>query len=114
MTGDLALSDDGTSFVYISGAEQVVQDIKIRAQIFKGSWRYDLNEGVPYFQEILAFGATLGLVRKRFYDLVASTPGVQSVQSIRVFFQRPEIFVEFTCSVDGRAVTGVLDFRTVS
>ena len=113
VAGDLALSDNGRDFVIVEQAEKVRQNLKVRAQIFKGSWRYDRTLGVPYFQDILAVGSTFGLVRRRFYDLVAQTDGVLSVQDLTVRFDgdASTVFVEYTCVVDtGEVIRDVLDF----
>lgn len=113
--GDLALTADGRDLAFVSGAQKVVQNIKVRASIFKGSWRYDRSKGVPYFQEILAFGAGIELVRRRFYELLIETDGVLSVTSLVVTFDHKSatIYVAFTCSTDDGVAEGVLDFVAV-
>lgn len=115
--GDLELTDDGRDLVFVSGAQQVIQSIKARAQIYKGSWRYDLTKGVPYFQEILVGGPEVELVRRRFYDLIAETPGVVTVKSlvIRLDGASQTVFVDFAAVItDGSVATGSLDFVTAT
>lgn len=110
--GDLELSADGSDFVLVTGGDQVLQAITNRAQIFKGSWTYDRSLGVPYFQDILASGASIELVRRRFYELVAETPGVSSVLKVTLRFDHNNatIFVDFSCVADGQNINGSLDF----
>lgn len=111
--GDLKLTADGRDIVMIDGAQKVVQSIRTRAQIFKGSWRYDLNLGVPYFQDILIGGPKTELVRRRFYELIAGTPGVISVQKVDILFgaKNQTVYVSFACTAaDGTALTAKLDF----
>lgn len=114
--GDLALSADGRTLLFTTTEPQrVAQSIRTRAQIFKGSWRYDLNVGVPYFQEILVAGAGLDQVRRRFYDLFAETVGVVAVLKCDVVFDSAAetVRVEFQVSTRAGVVTDVLDFAAV-
>ncbi len=115
--GDLALTPDGRDLQLISGAAKVAQSIRVRAQIFKGSWRYDRQVGMPYFQDILVFGASVELVRRRFQELISKTDGVLSVQSLAVRFDRTNetILVEFTALSDtGDVIRDVLDFQAAA
>lgn len=115
--GDVALTEDGRDLQLISGAARVAQSIRVRAQIFKGSWRYDRQVGVPYFQDILVFGASVELVRRRFQELISTTPGVLSIQTLSVRFDRTDatIYVEFTAVADtGEVIRDVLDFKAAA
>lgn len=115
--GDVALTADGRDLQLISGAAKVVQSIRVRAQIFKGSWRYDRQIGMPYFQDILVFGASAELVRRRFQELIINTDGVLSIQSLNIRFDRTvgTIFVEFVCVADtGEVIRDVLDFQAAA
>lgn len=110
--GDLELNADGSDFVLVTGGQQVVQAITNRAQIFKGSWTYDRSLGVPYFQDVLASGASIELVRRRFYELVAETPGISSVVSVTLRFDHANetIYVDFSAVAEGQIISGSLDF----
>ncbi|MES2384541.1 MAG: hypothetical protein V4593_08325 [Pseudomonadota bacterium] len=115
--GDVALTADGRDLQLVSGAAKVAQSIKTRAQVFKGSWRYDRTLGVPYFQDILATGASVELVRRRFQELISSTDGVLSIQSLTVTFDRTRatVLVNFTAVSDtGEVIRDVLDFQAAS
>jgi hypothetical protein len=114
--GDLDLTEDGRDFVLVSGASKVLQSIKTRAQIYKGSWRYDRSKGVPYFQEILVAGVGVELVRRRFHELLIGTDGVTGVRSLEVAFDPTSatINVSFVVSCDEGLVNGALDFEAVS
>jgi hypothetical protein len=112
--GDAALTADGRDLELVSGPAKIVQNIKVRAGIFKGSWRYDRQLGVPYFDEILVFGATAELVRRRFQQLIAQTDGVLSVTSLTVRFDQPSetIFVTFSAISDtSEVIRDVLSFQ---
>lgn len=115
--GDLQLTPDGRDLQLISGAAKVAQSIRVRAQIFKGSWRYDRQLGVPYFQDILVFGASVELVRRRFHELISGTDGVLSVQKLAIKLDRTNetILVEFEVLADtGEVIRDVLDFKAAA
>jgi hypothetical protein len=115
--GDLQLTPDGRDLQLVSGAAKVAQSIRVRAQIFKGSWRYDRQLGMPYFQDILVFGSSVELVRRRFHEMISSTDGVLSIQSLTIRFDRTSqtIFVEFSCVTDtSEILRDVLDFKAAS
>lgn len=114
MPGDAALSEDGRDLELVSGPAKIAQNIKVRAGIFKGSWRYDRQLGMPYFDEILVFGATAELVRRRFQQLIAGTDGVLSVTTLTVRFDQASqtIFVTFSAISDtGEVIRDVLSFK---
>lgn len=115
--GDVALTDDGRDLQLISGAAKVAQSIRMRAGIFKGSWRYDRQVGVPYFQDILVSGANVELVRRRFHELISQTDGVLSIQSLTVEFDRSTatINVAFEVITDtSEVIRDVLDFQAAA
>lgn len=112
VAGDLQLTSDGRDLLMLDGNAKVLQSIRTRASIFKGSWRYDLNRGVPYLEEILLFGAGVELIRRRFHELILGTDGVTSVTRLDVRLGRAtqQIFVDFACNAAGEQVEGTLDF----
>jgi hypothetical protein len=115
--GDLELTADGRDLVLLSGAAKVAQSIRVGAQIFKGSWRYDRSAGIPYFQEILVAGPQLELVRRRFHEFLTRTPGVAAVTSLTLRHDRASatIYVDFHVVVEtGEILTDTLDFVAVS
>ena len=115
--GDLALTADGRDLQLVSGAAKIAQSIRVRAQIFKGSWRYDRQVGMPYFQDILVFGASTQLVRRRFQERIINTDGVLSIQSLTIRFDRTDgvIYVEFACVADtGEVIRDVPDFQAAA
>lgn len=110
VVGDLELTEDGRDIVFVAGAAKVLQNIRIRAQVFKGSWRYDLNAGMPYFQEILVAGANMALVRQRFYEMLIDTDGVTGVQNLTVHVSGETLLVNFTVTALNEKVSGSLAF----
>jgi hypothetical protein len=116
IAGDLQLTDDGTQLVFTSGLGKIAQSIRTRASIFLGSWRYDRSLGVPYFQEILVSGASVELVRRRFYDLIIGTDGVTGVTKLDVAFDQTSatVVVSFACVTTFGTLVDSLDFSAVA
>jgi hypothetical protein len=111
--GDLELTEDGTDIVLFHGAARVKQSIQVGAQIFRGSWRYDRQKGVPYFEDILVAGPELERVRRRFHELLTSTPGVATVTRVDLRLDRSEgtMYVDFAAVVEtGEVLADSLEF----
>jgi hypothetical protein len=116
IVGDLELTVDYRDIALSAGPGKVLQSIQTRALIFKGSWRYDRNLGVPYFQEILLTGTPEELVRRRFHELIAETDGVTAVQFVRLRFdtESATMYVDFSCTAENETVSGTLDFAVAA
>jgi hypothetical protein len=117
VSGDIALTADGRDLQLVTGGNKIRQSIRIRCLIFKGSWRYDRNIGMPYFEDILVFGASAELIRRRFYDLLIQTDGVLSVQSLTLRFDQTlgTIFVDFAVLADtSEILRDTLDFQVTT
>lgn len=116
--GDLELTEDGRDLVLVDGLEKVRQNIRARAGIFKSSWRYDRTKGMTYFEEILVAGASVELIRRRFYDMLIQTPGVLSVRKLTIRIdhspQGATLYVDFACSVDAGTLIDTLDFTAAA
>jgi hypothetical protein len=109
--GDIALTADGSDLLLVEGAAAVRQRIKLALSTFKGSWRYDLNEGVPYFQEILVFGANVELVRQRYYEELLKVPGVLGVTRLTIQFDSAAqtIYVTFEVQSENGTIADTID-----
>jgi hypothetical protein len=92
----------------------VLQNLKTRFGIFKGSWRYDRNAGIPYFDDILVHSPRLEVVRRYFYDTIMGTPGVSSVLKLDLRIDRTTgtLYVDFACSASGDIIADSFDFVT--
>lgn len=91
---DLLLDDDGDlvveggDLVLSSGLPGAAQGIRIRVLTFRGEWFLDLDDGVPYFQEILGHKFEETRAREAFREAIAAAPGVVEVPSITLDFNR--------------------------
>ncbi len=95
-SGELDLTNGKASLV--NGADQVVQKLGIKLQIFTGSWFMDLTLGIPYFEQVLRKGVNEGDILQIFNDALRNTRGVASVDELTLTFQTSAR----TLSVDGR------------
>ena len=89
---DLLLDDDD-ELVIANGDWQLAADepairqgIKVRLRFFEGEWYLDLEEGVPYFQEVLVKNPSLVAVREVFRQALAAAPGVREVLTLNVSY----------------------------
>lgn len=87
-TGDLVLTDDRRSFEMVTGLALLRQRIHTSAQIFRGQFRYDLDTGLPYFEQILIHGPNENVIAEIFRRWLLSFAGVERVKTITVTLER--------------------------
>lgn len=109
---DLLLDSDGDLVIdsdvhFSTGVNAVAQGIRIRLQNFKGEWFLDLDDGVPYYQDILGQKYDQNKVRDAFRDAILATPGVEELLKLEVSFdgQTRTLSVEW----EVRAATGTIE-----
>lgn len=71
------------------------QDAASQIRLFEGELIYDVNQGIPYWQEILGYMPPTQLIMARFEEAALLVPGVT------------QAIVNIT-SVKGRTVTGTV------
>lgn len=92
-TGDLVVTSD---LQWAVGLPAIAQGIRIALQLFRGEWFLDLDEGVPYLERegVSADDALLGAKFNHgravaaFRDAIRRAPGVNSIVSLNVTFDR--------------------------
>jgi len=88
---DLALDEFG-NLVFWEGEEtlanEVAQSIRNRLLMYRGEWFYDLDEGIPYFEEVLRKAPDFSLIDQIFRQAISETPGVQTVTRLRFRLDR--------------------------
>ena|ERR1017187_10157225 len=72
--------------VFVDGADYIRQSWACRLAFFQGEYKYDINFGMPYFQQILIKGFNANIVRGAFNNMTLGTPGVSSVKSLTLNF----------------------------
>lgn len=85
LTHDLALDETG-DVLLLDGIEAIAQQIRIRLLFVRGEWFLDRREGTPYVGEIWGEPADTNQLAAIFRQVVATTPGVLSVERLTVTF----------------------------
>lgn len=116
--GDIVIVDG--DFVFTSGLEAVVQDIKIGLRTIRGEWFLDLEEGVPYYEgeTVPASEALLGELfdepkaLSAFRATILARAAVSDILSLGVAFEGAtrEMTVEFRV----RTIFGDSDLERVA
>lgn len=88
---DLELDDDhelvvGSDLSFTRGLPAVTQGIKIRTLMFKGEWPLNLDEGVPYFQDVLGRRFNAIAARAAFRPALRLAPGVKRIEELDATF----------------------------
>jgi len=107
--GDIDVTDYTSPRLFVEGEElqAIAQHLTIRLRMFRGEWFLDVNQGVPYFQDILGkkgIGNVASILLKR---VVEQTPGVVRVEDLNVDFNDRMLTVSFRAVCDA----GLLNFR---
>jgi len=84
---DLLLVNDDIVFVsgqlqFSSGTQAVAQGIDQRMRSFKGEWFLDIDNGVPYYEDILGQKFSEVKVRSIYRDILENSPGVAKVLTL--------------------------------
>ena len=103
---DLALDENG-AFIFIDGPQLIRQRIASRFKFFLGEWFLDIRQGVPYYRDVLIKNPNLAVVRSIFRNIIISTPGVLSLDSFTMDFNRSTytLTYDFQATVTGGTVT---------
>lgn len=95
----------------VADGASVVQAIRVALQRFKGEWFLNVEDGMPYFEDILVKNPNLGQVHRRFVDHIESVAGVDRVETLTLNLnsETRELFVTFEALLDlGELVTDTL------
>ena len=86
--------------------EAIRQSITIRLRFFRGEWFLDETAGLPYFQEILIKNPQVPALQSVFRAELLKVPGVSSVESLSLVFDKPgrELAVTFRVMTDTGAI----------
>jgi hypothetical protein len=101
IAGDLELSPEG-DFVWLTPDNtdylpaRVAQSLRARLSFPKGTWFLDGAEGVPYLQTLLGIkGVPDSTWRAVFTRVLLDTPGIATVDSLKVVRSGREISLDF-------------------
>lgn len=85
--GDLDLSHGDLRMT--TGIEAVAQGIQVRLLAFRGEWFADLDDGVPYYEDLLGQKFNEAVARDAFRSAIAAAPGVLQVLTLSLSFHGP-------------------------
>lgn len=71
-----------------TGLDAIAQHVKVRLLFFRGEWELNLDEGVPYWDEILVVGPDLRAIEATLRQVVLGTPGITSITSFALDHDR--------------------------
>ena len=117
VSGDIQISDDGRELLLVTQEDAIVQSLINGAQVFKGSWRYDLSKGIPYFNDVLVLGPEEAVIREVFRKYVQETPGIDSVIFVKLRFEKFTglLFVDFRARAEsGQEISSTFEYALVS
>jgi hypothetical protein len=86
LTRDLVFTDG--ELTTVTGLDAIAQHVKVRLLFFKGEWELNLDEGVPYWTDILVVGPDLRAVESLLRQVVLGTPGISSIVSFSLDHDR--------------------------
>jgi hypothetical protein len=102
------LAKENGRLVIIRGVEEISQKVSISLQLVLGEWFLNTAEGVPYYEQIFVKNPSPGKITSIFRRAILAVPGMLSVQTITVDFNRSTRAV--SVSFFGQATEGVIDF----
>jgi hypothetical protein len=92
---DIKLQDNANDILLVNGnlsladgQDAIMQQVRIRLRFFYGEWFLNRNEGVPYYADILVKSPDTGLITGILSRVVRETPGIKSVESFGITFNR--------------------------
>lgn len=80
VTHDLVL-DNFTFKVTQTKEEEIIQRLKVKLLFFKEEWIFNLNYGIPYFQEIFVKGVDLEDIDEIYRTQITNEQGVRDLLS---------------------------------
>lgn len=114
VTGDILLDASGDVAV-VTGRDAIAQHVRVRLQFILGEWHLDTREGVPWFEQIWVANPNIAAITELFRRTIAETPGVASVRSLVLDFDRETRTLTVSASevvtTDGESLTAD-DFAT--
>lgn len=115
--GDLELDATGSNILLTDDpsypvGRAVMQDVFIRLRMFYGEWFLDPTQGIPYFRYVLVVNPDQRLIESIFRRVVLGTPGIASLDSFSMTFDRPnrQLFVTFVARMTSGQTFSSTDF----
>jgi hypothetical protein len=86
--------------VYVSGIDQIVQNIKVRLDFYLGEYFLDITVGFPWFEQVLRKNVNLDQIENRLKQEILATEGVDYIETFDMSLDRRNrrLHVEFTAA----------------
>jgi hypothetical protein len=92
--------------VFLDNEDYIIQTLKENISLFLGEYRFDTTKGMPYFQQIMIKGYNPNVIRGAFIDTILASPGIKSVNSLDLSFDRPNR--SLTVTLEAQSDVGLL------
>lgn len=98
VNGDLALTTDN---------ENVIQELDIRLQFFKGEWFLNILEGILYIDEIFVKGIRLNEIKAIFVKEILASDRIEELLSLELSHESESrgLRVDFSARADSTIIT---------
>jgi hypothetical protein len=89
---DILLSKDGDLYLNENGdivlCDSVAQKIKIRLKWFEGEWRWDIDEGIPYFSSFFVKNPNINFCESFIRRKIFEVDEVTDVKDVKLTFDK--------------------------
>lgn len=116
-TNDLVIEDG--DLVFTRGIDAIVQQCRVRLQMFQGEWFLNLDVGIPYWQSILGQKPNVAIQAARifFRRELQSVDGVDKVTKLDISYAGATRALNITWQVStvfGDTPVDVIDLRVTT
>ncbi len=98
-THDIEISADN-DLLLVGGAGRIRQQIKVTLLTWLGEWFLDTRFGVPYLERVLKKNPNFSHIRGIIRGKILAVPGVKSIKSLVLSFDRPTRLLTITYEAD--------------
>ena len=105
-TGDLEITNN--SLALTTAREAIRQHLQCRFRLFLGEWFLDIDQGVPWFQDVLQKQSSFAVVKEILKTVILDTPGVIEITTFEFEYNGTtrEATLTFSCLTE----EGEIDF----
>jgi hypothetical protein len=98
LDNDLIITND---LDWSRGIAAVAQSCRIKLQMFRGEWFLDLDEGIPFWDDILGqkAEAAIAVARQEFRAALLAIEGVLEISKLEVSFESTTRLMRITWQV---------------
>lgn len=84
--GDISFSS--FDFRLVDGVDQISQNLYIRLKFVLGEWFLDINQGVPYYEDIFKKNQNQIIIENVFKQEIVNTRGIEEILFFESDFNR--------------------------